>query len=296
MTYSLEVVDILDPKIEDQLRELYKQAFDTPELLPAGYLHKNTNTNASLPTYFVAAVEDGAIIGCNAFIPFDCKQGGNSMVAYQSGWTAAHPKHQGKRIFINIMNFAKEFLAAKGASFIFGVPNDNSHPILVKKLDFRELPINILRIPNLPFLKNAAFNTFNEKNSQTLHQNAVFFNQEQVMNWKQQENKEKIEVIRQGGSMAWGKVLNKKKFGINLPHFYIGGMHLENPADLKILIGKIFSDYRILFIQLVAIETNPYNNLLQGWKKAQMNGFIFFDLKKESYQNFNLMFGIVDVF
>ena len=45
-------------------------------------------------------------------------------------------------------------LKEEGDSFIYGIPNDNSHPIFIKKLDFAEFPSMMKRIPNMPLFKH----------------------------------------------------------------------------------------------------------------------------------------------
>src|SRR5215203_3685562 len=106
MTYTIEVIDITKKSVEDELRTLYKDAFDNPELLPPGYIYKNTMTNASNPSFFLAAIEDGKIIGCNGFIAIDFFVKDKVYTCYQSCWSATHPKHQGRKVFVNIINYA----------------------------------------------------------------------------------------------------------------------------------------------------------------------------------------------
>lgn len=296
MNYTLEIVDISNPEIELKLRELYKAAFNNPELLPKGYLYKNTNTNANLPTYFIAAVDKENIVGCSAFIPFDFTIGKVAHIGCQVGWSATLPNYQGQRIFVNTINYAKEYLKNKGATFLFATSNHTSHPIFIHKLGFRVIPNALLKIPNLPFVKDSYFRNSDLERLDQMAKETAFPDEEQIITWKQQENRGEIEVVRHGESFAWGKVIIRKKVGIRFPYFYIGGIHLVNAADAKTIIYKIFSQYRVYYIQLVSIESNPFNQLFSGWKKNEMSGCIFFDLTEESFQNFNMMYGIVDTF
>ena len=81
-----------------------------------------------------------------------------------------------------------------------------------------------------------------------------------------------------------------------MPYFYVDGMHLENSGDAHILVNKIMLRHKVLFVQLVSIETNPWNLLFTSWRKAHLSGWNFFDLTDRSFQNFNMMYGMIDTF
>ena len=296
MTYTIELIDIKKKDVEEKLRILFKDAFNMPELPSEGYVYKNTNSNASNPSVYIAAIENGEIIGCNCFIAIDCFIKEKKFTCYQSCWTATHPKHQGRKIFVTIINYAKEYLKAQGAGFIFGLPNDNSYPIFMKKLGFVERPALVSRIPNLPIIKNLFFNDDATATIKQQEDETLMVKEEQVIALKQQENRETIEVVRINESYAWGKIQKVKKFGISITYFYIGGVFLKDPKDYKTIINKIFSQYRISYVQIVSCESNSWNLMIKKWKKAGMNGFIFFDLNMGAVKNINMMFGIIDVF
>ncbi len=296
MTYTIEVIDITKKNLEDEIRTLYKEAFNMKELPAEGHFFKNMNTKASSPSFFLAAIEDGVIIGCNGFIAIDFFIGDREYTCYQSCHTATHPKHQGRKVFANLINYAKEYLKAKGAGFIFGVPNDNSYPIFIKKLAFTETPQLVVRIPNIPIIKNLFFNRQSSSLVTQLAGKSLMVREEQVIALKQQENREPVEVIGINGSFGWGKIKRVKKFGINFTYFYIGGVYLKNPDDYKRIIKKIFSLFPVSYVQIVSSASNSSNLMLKKWKKAKMNGFIFFDLNAGVLQHINIMSGIVDVY
>ena len=295
MTYTIEVLDITNKSVEDELRILFKDAFEMPELPPPGYIYQNTMTKASNPSIFMAAMEEGKIIGCNCFIAIDFFIEEAIYTCYQSCWSATHPKHQGKKVFVSIINYAKEYLKAKGAGFIFGMPNNKSHPIFVKKLGFSERPAMMVRIPNIPIVKSFFF-----KNSslaiKQVQTDTLLAKEMQIVALKQQENREPVEVISINESYGWGKLKTVKKFGINIRYFYLGGVFLKDPTDYKKLIDKIFSQHRVLLIQIVSEESNSWNGMLKHWRKAAMNGFIYFDLNGVLKKHVNIMNGIIDVF
>ena len=295
MTYTIELIDITKRSVEDELRSLFKVAFDMPDLLPPGYIYKNTMTNASNPSFFLAAIEDGKIIGTNCFLAIDFFIKDKVQTCYQSCWSATHPMHQVRKVFVNIINYAKEYLKAQGAGFLFGLPNDKSHPIFVKKLGFIEKTAMIVRIPNIPIVKSFFFKNSSSK-IKRLEDDTLLVMEEQVIALKQQENRGHVEVVRVNESYCWGKLKSVKKFGIDVKYFYLGGVFLKDTNDFKRLIIKVFSQYRVFVVQIVSEESNTWNGMLKKWRKASMNGFIYFDLNNGLKPHINIMFGIIDVF
>jgi len=295
MTYHIEVIDVNSKVVDDELRQLFKETFDMPGLLPSGYIRNNTMTKASSPSFFLAAKDDGKIIGSICFVAIDFFNGKQITTGYQICWGATHPKHQGRKVFINIINYGKEYLRSKGAGFIFGLPSDQSYPILIKKLGFIESPAVIVRIPNIPLVKNLFFKN---ASSEIKHSEAdtIFAKEEQIIALKQQENREPIEIVRINESYCWGKLKSFKKFGMNINYFYLGGAFLKDPNDYKMLVNKIFSQYHVFIVQIVSEESNSWNGMLNKWKKASMKGFIYFDLNGSLKKHMNIMYGIIDVF
>lgn len=296
MSYSIQTVDIKDPWVEQQLIDLLKDAFGAEKPIPHGHLYKNTVTKmASGPTIFLAAIEEGKIIGCNGFMATDFIYNGKTLVSYQSCWSATHPKHQGRKIFVNIINEAKNILKAKGAGFIYGVPNNNSYPIFTKKLGFKEIPPVMVKIPNLPFLKSQYFKSHDTSITEYI-ENSFLPIEEQIVDLKRNISNREVLEIREGLSFIWGKIKTKEiKFGIKLRYFYLGGMELNDPGDYKTLIQKIFSIYKVNYIQIVSSKTNLYNRLLKHWKPALINSFIFYELNS-TVDHINLFYGSIDVF
>jgi predicted N-acetyltransferase YhbS len=298
MSYSIQTVDIKDPEVEQQLINLLQDAFGTEKSVPHGHLYKNTVTaKASGQTIFLAAVEEGKIIGCNGYMATDFTIDGTTIPCYQSCWTATHPKHQGRKIFVNIMNEAKEVLKAKGAGFIYGLGNDNSHPILIKKLGFKEIPAIVTRIPNIPFVRNAYLNNTSALNLEELRSGSFIPVEEQILDLKKNTWGNDIIEIKEGSSLIWGRLARKPlKFGINLHYFYLGGMDLKDVGHFPLMMQKIFKKFSVQYVQVVSAETNKYNVLLKNWKSSRINGFIFYELNSGAVEHLNLYYGAIDVF
>ncbi len=291
MSYTIKIADINDPDIDLALRNLIRSAYNSNNLLEEKFLASNIQSNASRPSFFLVAEENNELIGCNGFIANDFLFDHINYVGYQSCWSATHPAHQSKGVFTTIINEAKKILKEQGAGFLYGIANNRSIPIFVAKLDFLETPSLVLRIPNIPFLRNSYYtNSLPGKN------NECSINEEQVMKHKATQYPAAVKVIKYNDSWLWGKLIYKKKYGIKWPVFYVGGIHLATEKDVKGLISGIFRSYKVLFVQFFSCKTNRFNVLLKGWRKPTMNGFIFFNLNMPGFKHFNLMIGAIDIF
>lgn len=291
MSYTIKIVDINDLEVDLHLRRLLQVANESADILPEKFLSANLNSKASRASFFLAAVEHGKIIGCNGFLANDFALNGIGYVGYQSCWSATDPHHQGKKVFTTIINEAKRILKEQGAGFLYGIANDRSNPIFTKKLGFAETDSLVLRILNIPIYRNSCFTN---KSQQV--ENVCIVNEEQVKTHKALQYPSEVKEIRYNKSWLWGKLIYKSRYGIKLSVFYVGGISLFEENDLRGLVFEIFKQHRVLFIQILSCKTNSFNELLKGWKKSKMNGFIFYNLNMPEPEHLNLMIGVLDVF
>lgn len=292
MNYNIKIADINDTVVDLALRTLIKRAYNTKDLLPENFLAANIQSNASQPSFFLIAEQDNKIIGCNAFLANDFILNNVSYVAYQSCWSVTDPQYQGKEIFTNLINEGKKILKMAGAGFLYGIANDSSNPIITNKLAFTETPSVVLRMVNLPFISNLYFT--NTKLYNTF--DACIIDEEQVKQHKLLQFSSQVKTVTFNSSWLWGKLVYKKKFGIKWPVFYVGGVFITNAGDLKELVAMTFKLYPVIFMQFFSCKTNTFNKLLKGWKKPNMNGFIYFNLNMPEFAHFNIMIGALDIF
>lgn len=292
MSYTIKIADISNQETDFSIRNLIKAAYNAVELFPEKFLASNIQSNASKPSIFLVAEENNEIIGCNAFMANDFILNEKEYVGYQSCWSVTDPRHQGKGIFSSLINEGKKILKADGAGFIYGIANNKSNPIITKKLGFIETPSQVLRMPNLPFIRQFYFTKKLLQNNN----DACFINEQQVMEHKQIQYPSAVKVINHNNSWLWGKLVRKKKCGINWPVFLVGGVQLADEKDLKALVSKIFELHKVSFVQFFSCKKNTFNGLMRGWKKPNMNGFIFFNLNMPKFAHFNCMLGAIDIF
>lgn len=292
MSYTFKSADINDPQIDITIRNLIKATYNSIDLFPEKFLASNVQSNASKPSIFLVAEKNGEVVGCNAFIANDFLLDGKEYNCYQSCWSVTHPNHQGKGVFSGLVNEAKKILKADGAGFIYGIANNKSNPIITKRLGFVETPSQVLRIPNISFVWRSYFTKKELQNNSA----ACCINEKQVMEHKLNQYPAAIKMIKYNDSWLWGKLTEKKKYGINWPVFYVGGIELTDKNDLKELVSKIFKLHKVSFVQFFSCKTNTFNDLMKGWKKPNMNGFIFFNLNMPAFKHFNCMLGAIDIF
>lgn len=291
--YKIEKVDLSDPSMELAIREVVKAAFGDKELAQPWYIYNNIDSKASRPSFILAAWENDAIIGCNAFIANDFQLNGVSYVGYQSCWTATHPEHQGKKVFVNIINEAKRILKDEGAGFLYGLPNDNSYPIFVKKLDFVEFDTMHARVLSLPFF--GATNL--DAGAEIMTTDALIIDEEQLYLHKERQRGSGLLRVDVGKNFIWGKIEKRSKYGIRFRVFIVGGISCTETNEIKKLFGALFKKYKVSFAELISCRLNTINNCIRDWKKApSLNGFIYYNLNMPDNIRLNFMFGAIDVF
>ncbi|HMI78920.1 MAG TPA: GNAT family N-acetyltransferase [Ferruginibacter sp.] len=292
MNYTIKIVDINDPVIDLAVRHLIQLVYNMPDLLPENHLAANLQSNASAPGFFLAAIENDKIIGSTAFLVNDFLLNGNMYTGYQTCWSVVHPDYQGRNIFTSMINEAKKILKVQGAAFLYAISNLKSSKTFVNKLQFSAMPSWFLRIPNIPFVRQFYFAKRPGQNDQ----DACIINEEQVKEHKATQFPSAVKVVKVNESWLWGKLIIKVKFGIKVPVFYVGGIHLAEPKDLKDLISRIFKFHKVFFIQFFSCDSNSFNNMLKGWKRSKLIEFNFYYLNMPAFKHFNMMIGPLDVF
>ena len=238
--YKISLVDMSDSKIDLKVRKLVNLAYQSDNLMEPFRIHKNIsleeNKNKSI---FLVAHINNDFVGCNGFIGNKFFYNGNSFHCYQSCWSATHPSHQKKGIFVNIQQEAERILRKMGAGMIFGLPNNNSRPIFINKLGFVERSCDYLQIPNLPIPSSMIF-------QQSYHDeySSIRCDEKEVFLLKKRSGKD-LHEFSVNSSYLWGKIVKKKKFGLNFNYFAIGGYRISNLDDLKKFYLKLENEHTL---------------------------------------------------
>ena len=292
MSYTIKIVDINDPVIDLAIRKLIRDTYHSPDLLPEKYLAANLNSKASTPGFFLVAEEDNAIIGCTGFSPNDFSLNGKNCLGFQAFWSVTHPLHQGRKIYTSLINEGKIVAKERGGGFLYAIANPKARKTLITKIGFQDMPALRLRIPNIPFIKGLYFTKGVIQN----RQNVCTIDELQVKDHKMAQDPSALKMVQVNESWIWGKRLQKTKFGIRIPVFYVGGIHLADEKDLKGLISGIFKLHKVFAIQFVSCKTNTFNGLMKGWKQSDMIYFNYCNWDMPAFEHFDLMIGALDVF
>jgi hypothetical protein len=193
---------------------------------------------------------------------------------------------------------AHEILQHRGASFVFGFPNENSYPLFTKKLGYRELPSMNVNVLNIPFHRNA-FIRKDPPELVAIERGAVLQNDHQLIELKRQKYGAALLREEVDGSVAWGLKRSKVRRGIPVPYLDVGGIDLKSRGHLLPVLQRLRKAAGVIaYTQVVTIEGNSLNNLFRGLRPANTNCLIIYDLnmKTEPGIAFNFFNGVRDVY
>lgn len=293
MDYETVSVDIKNPDVLDRINRLLTDVFSNE--ISTDRLEVTTRTESSCENLYVAAIRDWEVLGFSAFISHDFDLHGTSVNAYQCCWVATSGKERGKRIFQNLIEYAKANLMKSGASFIFGFPNENSQPIFLEKLGFREIPALKWQVPNILGVRDCYLRTNTTYSSPA---ERISQNDRQLMQLKKLKYSDRLIVEEDDGGLIWGLTRVKKRFGLSLQYFEIGGFDVHDGKHLKSLLHRLFARLRhIAYLQTTTCVGNSRNAFFRNLRPAQTNPLIVFDLNMDtSASNFDLFGGVKDVY
>lgn len=296
MDYAVVPIEIEDRELANKVCGLLSDTFGR-EMTPE-YLDICTNTDSNAKSVYIAAIQDGAVIGFNAFIAHDLITGNRTHTAFQSCWTATSRHHRGKRIFQNLINEGKNFLKQQGAAFIFGFPNENSQPIFTQKLGFKEIPSLKWQVPNIPVIRRF-FVSPSAPDELGKDQLRLMQNDRQLVAMKSRRYGELLVSLESEEGTVWGVRRRRKKAGIPLNYCEIGGVTLNERGNGRRLLEAFFRKAgRSAYFQLTTTVGNSLNCTFRRLAPAQTNDLIVFDLNMDTSSNthFDFFGGVKDVF
>lgn len=297
MDYIIREVCLNDQVIRLGIDSVLGEAFgiNSTGAEACNHVHRVTCTKGSHPSLHLVAMIGDKVVGYNAFISHDLIYEGRSINCYQSCFTATSSKHRGKKIFQNLILSAHDILSTRGASFIFGFPNENSYPLFTKKLHYRELPSMKVNILNIPMYRDTFFN----KSHSALDHHAVLQNDTQLIELKRLKYGTELLTADYEESIAWGLRRIAVRRGIRVPYLDLGGLTLKRAEHLVPLVRQLHKRTGwVAYMQAVMIEGSTYSRLFHKVQRAETNCMIIFDLnmKTEEGMTFNFFNGVRDVF
>lgn len=250
MAVTINPLDLSRADVLDGITRIAAEAgFNFPPEKLASNLRESSPNSICL-----GAFVDGELAAVNAFMAHEVLIDGERSNAYQSGWSATLPTHQGKGLFRSIINEAKRVLADEGAPFIFGFPNMVSEPIFLKKLGFLRTPMRRVLLPTSPawvsrlIVDNAAY----YRNLATPE--IVRFNQYQNMRWKRAEHPG-LAVVEDYTNLLWGTVAERRVPLLGERRVLLaGGCELNKPQLIGQLLARARREHGVELVRLVVAE------------------------------------------
>lgn len=247
--------------------------------------------------YQHGAVVLGGFVGdelvcINAFMPTTFSDGAKSYVGYQSGYSATRSDHRGKGYWPKLLLASEGILADMGGSFIFGFPNELSHPLFVKKLGYTTLRTAKTRIVLFPGAYNSAFRKSNEEKKLGILRPDI----RSHIAWKRRSSDAPLVVFEEKGSIIWGKTRNTKKAGVPIKFLEIGSMEIAPGGDLKALTRKVASLAGVRFCYVTVNHDNEFAPLLKPQGEGQPIIFKAFKQFNERLADINFFGGLMDTY
>ncbi|MBA3693263.1 MAG: GNAT family N-acetyltransferase [Acidobacteria bacterium] len=135
----------------NELTEMFNLCFN---LMPSeNYFEWKFLHNPAGKAIGFVAYHEGEVAGFYGVIPEQFMVNGEKTLVYQSMDTMTHPKYQRQGLLTSLAKKTYEHLIEQdGEVFIIGFPGETSHPILVKKLGWKDIVLI-----DIIFLNQAAF-------------------------------------------------------------------------------------------------------------------------------------------
>ena len=292
--YEIKEIDIQDENSRKEITDLVNEVFNMKLSDEEIILNTYTRNKKSI---YLGAFLNNTLAAVNIFISHELQYNNKNIIAFQSCWSATSKDHRGKGLFPLIINTAKERL--KGA-FIFGFPNENSYPIFLKKLGFREIPLTKINIP-VKFLPNLFLGSYlkSVKNNYQLDvKNSFLPVESELIELKENECQNKIKRYGSYNNLIWGKIEKRKTRIGNLNFFCVGGIQVNKPHLLRLVFREIIKKEKIDFIQIIGSSNSSFWDLFKNIKEApKTEPLIIYDLDIDTKDSkFNFVSGIKDVF
>ncbi len=215
-------------------------------------------------THIIGAFVEDELSCINVFIRMNFQFQDSIIIGYQSSFSATAAKYRGQGIWTKLMLYSEKFLESLGGNFIFGFPNQISHPLFVTKLHYRSMNMHNIRIVRFPFWTQIYVRRKEIINDHKFVKVNLFEN----IKWKERElSINTVYTYKYLNSVVWGKYRISNKFGINVKYFDIGGMNISSRMELEGLLRNVFEKTGVNFLHISLNESNDYFNMFKNTGK-----------------------------
>jgi GNAT superfamily N-acetyltransferase len=255
-------------------RDLAAQFFDT-EALYLGAWHKDQ------------------LVAFNGFLPHRLSYGDESVLVYQSVYSATLPEFGGRGLFSRIQEEARLRLRARGAQLIVGYPNSRSFPIFTQKLGFQHIPHHLVCKLRTVFRDRVVPPTHGSLQSPVLT-----LPHDQLLAWKRLKYPSQL-VDRHGDNRVWGVAKQYRKWGLTVNYLAVGGIRLDAPAALEADLNATAQKANLPWLRLEMLPHSPLARMIAPRRlKAVPTPFIWLPLTADRWQaqHFGFLEGVKDAF
>lgn len=120
-----------------QISQLFEKVFEKPRSVKL--LQHQYEQNPFGYAWMSMLVDDGKIVGLNSYVPSYYIYNSNKLIFANSIDSMVEKPYRDFFNFNDIVRGAYKTMAANGVSFVYGYPNDNSYPVLIKSKLMKEI-------------------------------------------------------------------------------------------------------------------------------------------------------------
>lgn len=192
----------------------------------------------------VAAVIGGELASMNAFIRHRFFDGDREFFAFQSGFSATSSQFRGQGVWPRLLKASEDIVRDAGGQWIFGFPNQISHPLFERKLSYRSISMLSRRVSLLELQFLPDFNCSARYVSPDMEALSV---------WKESCCRDDIGRMKDGSKSVLLK--RRNRFGVSLAD--IGGW-VANDIPLKSVLKDASRFARSAFVKIEVNEGSQY--------------------------------------
>jgi len=131
-TSELSLVEI------EQICHVFRDVFLGHDKSVTQFKNEFSNTELGF-SYHILLLHEGVIVGAQSYIPFTYLVGGEKFIFALSVDTMIAEEFRNFDCIFDMWSIGREALKKEGVAFLFGFPNENAYPLLIKALGAKEI-------------------------------------------------------------------------------------------------------------------------------------------------------------
>lgn len=120
-----------------QMNDLFNEVFERNR--PLNIMLNQYTQNPFGYSYHSLMIDDGRIVGMNVYIPVYFKRDGEKVLFADSVDSMVGKKHRDFFNYNDMVQAAYKYMKKEGVKFVYGYPNDNAYPVVIKSKLMKEV-------------------------------------------------------------------------------------------------------------------------------------------------------------